>query len=412
MTVSLPIAFFLFLINTFSVSSSGNGGIISFLNGRVIDERGFPIQGVKVLTGGTEKITDLNGNFSFQNIGTPYDITIAERYTSTAVMYKELTVVNPELVLFGEQNEYFANAVNLNIRFPKIPEGSSSIIKFISKSVFTSTQADVSEGDSIESISVSWPLNRNNLEGELMFIMKNKEVFQYVKRQAISISKGRNSYDINFDTKKERKLTNSNLKLYFYDKSYEVNKLKLSVNFFNYDKNSDINLAQEYGSGNIFKMIIPDKFSESVKFKITGIAESKNGQGFISYNYASPGEAVKVAGESPPEPETPLNNFLAVDGDTRFSYSAGTGAGIYVLEFKSTNPVLNFFIVTRERETYFKYLSRSEFNSSNISFDWRVRKYLTYFNTDDFVKPALFKNDFSYKAVLYSQRRSFKTGYY
>lgn len=412
MILRLLILLLLILLNFFPLKTFGTEKIISFINGRVIDERGFPIQGVKVLTGGMEKITDLNGNFNFQNISTPYDLTIAERYTNTAVMYKELTIINPELVLFGEPSEYFANVIKLNIRFPKNPEGSSSIIKFISKSVFTSTQGDASEGDSMLNLTVWWPLNRNNIEGELIMLQKNNDGFQFLKRLPVNFSKSRNFYDVDFDTKKERKLSSSNLKLFFHDKSYEVNKLKLSVNFFNYDKNAEINIADEYGSSSIFKLVIPDKFSESVKFKVTGIAESKNGKGFISYNFASPGGALKIVGETPPEPETPLNNFLAVDGDTRFSYSTGTGAGIYVVEFKSINPVINFFIVTRERETYFKYLSRSEFNSSNVTFDWRVRKYLTYFNTDDFVKPLLFKNDFSYKAILYSQRRSFKTGYY
>ncbi|MBV6478886.1 MAG: hypothetical protein HGGPFJEG_01643 [Ignavibacteria bacterium] len=396
----------------FSKTALCGNTVISFLNGRVIDERGFPIQGVKVIIENLEKLTDINGSFSFQNIISPYEVTIAERYTNTAVIYKELTVTNPDLVLFGDMGEYFANKVHLNIKISKISESSSSTIKFISTNAFTSTQEEVSEGDSLVKLTVSWPINRNSIEGELILIQKNDKGYQFLKRQNISLNKGRNNYEITFDTKKEKKLNSSNLKLFFYDKNYKINKLKLSLNFFNYDKNAEINLAEEYGNSSSIKIVIPDKFTESIKFRVTGIAESENGKGFISYNYASPEEQIKVVNETPPELETPLNNFLAVDGDTRFSYSSGTGAGIYVLEFKSFNPVMNFFIVTRERETYFRYLSRSEFNSANISFDWRVRKYITYFNTDDFVKPSIFKNDFSYKAVLYSQRRNFKTGYY
>ena len=386
--------------------------VMSFVNGRVTDERNFPLSGIKVLIGISEKTTDQNGNFNFSNISTPYDITIAERRTSTAVIYKGLTISNPALILFGDSVKQYSNEVTLNTFFPKIPEGNSSIIKFISKSEFESYQTEAVTGDSSKNIIIRWPLNRSSLTGELIYIQKKKDNYQYLKRKSVTLNKNVTFQEADFYSVKERKLSSSEIKLYFPVKKFEFSRIILTASFFNYDKNSGIDLDEENGNSESYKISVPDKFSESFKIKITGMAESKDGSGFVNYNYASPGEALKIVTESPPKQETPSDNILAVDGNTRFSYSSGTGAGIYVIEFKSKLPEMNFYIVTREKETYFTYLSRDEFTSSNITFDWKVKKYLTYFNVDEFVKPVVFMNDFSYKAILFSGKRSFKTGFH
>ncbi len=74
---------------------------------------------------------------------------------------------------------------------------------------------------------------------------------------------------------------------------------------------------------------------------------------------------------------------------------------------------MNFYIVTSSRSAYLTFLSRKEFKKGvSIEFKWNVKKYLTYFSVNDFVKPKEFNNDIGYKAVLYSKERTFKTGYY
>ena len=163
---------------------------------------------------------------------------------------------------------------------------------------------------------------------------------------------------------------------------------------------------------NQFRISVPDNLSITFKFRITGFAKRKDGTEFLNTSYASPGNNLKIESENAPELQTPQNNSLSIDGDTRFSYSVGSGAGIYVVEFRSKNPSMRFFIVTDRNEVYLNYLSRNEFKNGSIQFEWIVRKFLTYFNVDEFVKPPVFKNDFAYKAVMISSRRYFKTGFY
>jgi hypothetical protein len=74
---------------------------------------------------------------------------------------------------------------------------------------------------------------------------------------------------------------------------------------------------------------------------------------------------------------------------------------------------MKYFVVTNETAGRLSLLSRPEFsNTRNLVFSWRVRKYLTYFSVDEFVRPNVFKNDLGYKGVLYSTGRSFRTGYF
>ena len=65
-------------------------GYLGFVNGTVIDERNFPLENIKVIINGVETDTDRFGKFSLVNIPTPYDVTIADRLTSTAVIYKNI----------------------------------------------------------------------------------------------------------------------------------------------------------------------------------------------------------------------------------------------------------------------------------------------------------------------------------
>ncbi len=104
---------------------------------------------------------------------------------------------------------------------------------------------------------------------------------------------------------------------------------------------------------------------------------------------------------------------MGANGKTEFSYSIGSGTGVFVISFHSFYPDMNFYIVTSERTSNLNYLSRTEFSRINsVEFKWNVTKHLTYFSVNEFVKRKEFKNDVGYKAVLYSNERTFKTGYF
>lgn len=389
-----------------------NPSVIQFISGKVVDERGFPIPYIKVITGKNETQTDIAGKFNFMNIPVNYDITIAERYSSTAVIYKELTVSNPNLVFFGEIEDNYSNFIKLKIRFPKLLSGETGYFKFISQDVFENKVSEAKEGDSIVNMSVKWPMYQNVLKGQVVYISKNDSGYRFIKFRQIILDKFKKSQDIKYDSKPGSKITTSKLNIYFPDDYYFSKDFSVSTDFFNYDKSSGIKFFEDESSDNQFRISVPDNLPMTFKLRITGYARRKDGTEFLNTSYASPGNNIKIESENPPELLTPQNNILSADGNTRFSYSSGSGAGIYVAEFRSKNPAMRFFIVTGRNEVYLNYLSRNEFGSGSIQFEWSVRKFTTYFNVDEFVKPPVFKNDFGYKAVTLSSRRYFKTGFY
>lgn len=389
-----------------------NPSVIQFISGKVVDEKGFPIPYIKVITGKNETQTDIAGKFNFMNIPVNYDITIAERYSSTAVIYKELTVSNPNLVFFGEIEDNYSNFIKLKIRFPKLLSGETGYFKFISQDVFENKVSEAKEGDSIVNMSVKWPMYQNVLKGQVVYISKNDSGYRFIKFRQIILDKFKKSQEIKYDSKPGSKITSSKLNIYFPDDYYFSKDFSVSTDFFNYDKSSGIKFFEDESSDNQFRISVPDNLPMTFKLRITGYARRKDGTEFLNTSYASPGNNIKIESENPPELLTPQNNILSADGNTRFSYSSGSGAGIYVAEFRSKNPAMRFFIVTGRNEVYLNYLSRNEFGSGSIQFEWSVRKFTTYFNVDEFVKPPVFKNDFGYKAVTLSSRRYFKTGFY
>jgi hypothetical protein len=384
----------------------------AFVSGRVIDERGFPVPYVKIIAGGKETQTDASGKFSILDLPLPYDLTAAERYSSTAVIYGNLSVSNPDIVLFGKPKKDYSNFVKAKVSFAKIPEGGSAVIKFISKDIFESGEEICKEGDSSVSIIVRWPFNQNSLRGQIAYIYKDKSGFKSSKFSEAVFYRDKKTTEFRIKSGSGNKIASSVISVYFPGNDYSEKGFSLSADFFNYYKNSGVVFFENEGSESQFRTEVPDNLPMTFKLKVRGYAYKKDGSGFENYFYTSPGSIVKIETETPPELLTPSDNFLAVDGNTRFSYSSGTGAGIYVLQLSSINRDLNFFIVTGEREAKLGYLSRKEFRNENVQFRWKVRKYITYMTVDEFVKPSIFNNDFGYKAVITSAEKSFKTGYY
>ncbi len=394
------------------IYSASSKDISFFLNGKVTDERKFPVPYVKVIYGTKEVLTDRYGKFMLPNVSFPYTLTIAEKTSSTAVIYKDLTITNPELYIFGDLKEQFSNYVQLKVRFPKIPEGGSAVIKLISQDVFECKEAKASEGDSTVNLNILWPVSENYLNGEIVFLLRDEKGFQNIKFTKVSVYKNDRNKTVRINNKKGKALSTSAINVYQPASKSLKTDFNVSLNFFNYNLNSIIKFSENPDGAIKTHIWVPDKLSVTNKILVTGFGRFSNGSGYAGLNYVSPGAELKLYPETPPELFTPSDNYLGAAGNTNFSYSLGSGTGIYVIEFKSANPYLNLYVVTSERQSTLNYLSRNEFKNFSTQFTWSVKKYLTYFNTDEFVRPKVFKNDFSYKAVLYSDKRKFKTGFY
>jgi len=399
------------LNNTYSKDRSDR--VAAYISGRVIDERNFPVPFVKVIINATEAETDKEGKFKILNVPKPYDLTIAEKSTATAIIYKSLSIDNPELIFFGKPNTKDANSAVISVTFPEIPVGSSAILKFISTDVFYSEDIEVFSGEKSKTLLVYWPQSKKSLNGSVIFLQKNNTTYEQFKDKVVSLYKNTIPFKANITNLSSSNTETSELVVYLPFKDYISKGYSIYADFFAYNRNSQVLLTKE--EGNIFrtKSIIPSILPIAYRLKVMGFVEYKDGSGFVNSEYSQPGTTINLTTETPPEPQTPTDKFLGANGNTEFYYSIGSGTGIYVLQYHSFYPSMNFYIVTGERSAYLTYLSRKEFRKGlSVEFKWKVKKYLTYFSVNDFVKPKEFNNDIGYKAVLYSKERTFKTGYY
>lgn len=409
--------FYLIIISIFFELSinikESKAGYLSYVAGTVVDERNFPLQNIKVIINGVETDTDRFGKFRLLNIPSPYDVTIADKYSSTAVIYKDINIDNPELILFGTVIDKDLNSAFINVKFPEVPVKSTAILKFISQDEFTSKIVEAFSGNNNKTIPVYWPQTKSTISGKIIFIQKDTYKYESYIEKNITLSRSNIPVKTNLSSANAVNPKTSTITVNSPGKNFSGKSVIVYADFLDFSKNSEIELYNDVGSLNSVNCLIPELVSFSGKYKVKSNIKFKDGSGYETYSFAKPNSKVKIQNESPPELQTPTDNFLGANGNTEFYYSLGSGTGIYVIQFKSVNTNLNFYIVTRERNTYLSYLSREEFKrSGSVEFKWRVNKYLTYFSVDDFVKPSAFKNDIGYKAILYSQERTFKTGYY
>ncbi|MEO8209619.1 MAG: hypothetical protein ABI840_03575 [bacterium] len=387
--------------------------ISNYVGGRVLDERNFPVPFVKIIIRGVEAETDWFGRFKILNVTFPYDAIIAESATSTAVIYKNLSIDNPDFILFGKPNTRNANSAILSINFPEIPTGSSAVIKFISTDIFYCEDIEVFTGEKRKTLIVYWPAAKKTINGNIIFLQKNPAEYEVYQDIATSIYKREDPFNLKFNKNSGKNTRTSNLNVYLPLKDFRVKGYTVFADFLAYSRNAELMLTRQ--EGNIFntKSIIPSNLPLSYRLKVSGFVDYPDGSGFVSYIYSKPGATVNLTTETPPELQTPTDKYLGAAGNTEFYYSLGSGTGIFVVQYHSFYPEMDFYIVTGERTAFLNYLSREEFKrASSVEFKWNVRKYLTYFSVDDFVKPKEFNNDVGYKAVLYSSERTFKTGYF
>lgn len=409
--------FFLFSLLFFSPADNRSGltentGRLPLVSGRVIDERNFPIPYAKVIINGLELQTDAIGRFSNFNITFPYDVIVAERYTNTAVLYRGLTISDPDLVLFGEPDDRNFSRAELNVKFSPLPDTADAVVTFISRETMVCPTEKAGAGSENVKLGIQWPSSQSSIRGDVVMLRRYQNGYELYRKKSVLLSRGSRNETI-MPSKPELNLDSKAGKVFSNLGEYYRSKYEVALDFTDFSKNSILKIFEGGINRGKNSAELPAKLPSTVRLRVSTYAENRSGSKFLSYYFASPGQDLKLSDEFLPELVVPSDGFLGATSRTEFRYTVGSGAGIYVLEFRSRSPDMKFYVVTSESSSGFPFLSRPEFkNLGSVSFNWRVRKYLTYFSVDEFVRPNIFKNEVGYKGVLYSTGRSFRTGYF
>ena len=82
--------------------SGGGAGSVVTVTGKVVGANGQAVASVPVVVSGKASTnTDASGNFSIANVTTPYDISVVNATSKSAIVYKGLTRTDPTLMFFG-----------------------------------------------------------------------------------------------------------------------------------------------------------------------------------------------------------------------------------------------------------------------------------------------------------------------
>lgn len=104
--------------------------------GKVLDERYFPVPNISIaITGGGSATTSSNGKFTISTDDWTYDLLLYDLSANIGVLYKGLTVKNPELIFYGLTASKNINTEFVKVEFPNIPGGRSVILKFLAEYV-------------------------------------------------------------------------------------------------------------------------------------------------------------------------------------------------------------------------------------------------------------------------------------
>ncbi|MCX6163972.1 MAG: hypothetical protein NTU73_03790 [Ignavibacteriae bacterium] len=397
----------LIFILIFSVNITNAGTDIS---GKVLDERYFPVPGLTLFfTGGVSTKTNNDGKFKITLDKSTYDVFIYDYSNLNGAVYRNLTTPTPELTLFGSTSSKYVNTDIMKVNFNPVPQGKTVIIKFISDQIFSSKEVVASSGEKTKLITVDYPSTKDYINGRIIYLEKSPQSYDKFSEKSVTIMKDNLTQSVMFDSNSYySKPGDSYLTIYLPGQESEKKSFDVYADFLSLHRNSELLMNTTEGDIVSTKILVPQTLPYGYRIKITGSCQFKGGSGYDSYFYSYPGASYNINSEIPPLLDSPQDKLYTVNDNTIFSYEWGSGTGVYVVHFHCFDPVGDFYVVTTDRNIK-SPLSSVKDILKGTEFSWTVSKYLTYVSMDSFVRPKDFANDVGYRAITYSNMRTFRT---
>lgn len=393
------------LVFSFNTANAGTD-----ISGKVLDERYFPVPGLTLFfSGGASTKTNNEGKFKISLDKSTYDVFIYDYSNLNGVVYRNLTTTTPELTLFGSTSSKYVNTDIMRVNFNPVPQGKTVIIKFISDQIFSSKEVVASSGEKMKLITVDYPSTKDYINGRIIYIEKSPQSYDRFSEKSVTIMKDNLTQSVMFDSNSYySKPGDSYLTIYPPGQESEKKSFDVYADFLSLHRNSELLMNTTEGDIVSTKVLVPQTLPYGYRIKITGSSQFKGGSGYDSYFYSYPGATYNINSETPPLLDSPQDKLYTVNDNTIFSYEWGSGTGIYVVHFHCFDPVGDFYAVTTDRNIK-SPLSSVKDILKGTEFSWTVSKYLTYVSMDSFVRPKDFANDVGYRAITYSNMRTFRT---
>ena len=350
----------------------------STVNGKVYNYQHQPISNIKVTAGGQSVFTSEDGSFTINSLTFPYDIVVTDSNRRIATVFKGISTGNITLPIDDQFNSNFDSKIRVKIPLSIIQSGSLGKILFTDGN-YLNYNSDITTYDTGAVIRI---YNSKPVTGKLIVLTFKKDnngritsYENYGESSEIQILPGiTNRYQ--FDSldltlnPSEQTVTGSFEK----PEGYDAVTSNFSLSFS--PKKTYFSNGAFTGIGSfIFNFLIPggipSGFNTLVNNYSNGGELGSSSGDFIVYPNTANRPEVKLA----PAVISPEDHSTTVNNSTEFTYSAGTGDGIYIVSFHNFFRDVRYKIVTSKTSVTMEGLEDLGFGYiNNNDFYWSVSK--------------------------------------
>lgn len=386
-------------------NSSGN------VNGKVTDVNGFPIGGATVLIGSTIATSGADGSFTINSVTAPYNlkVLVGSGSTPTGAYYQGLTSFSPQIFAGGTSG--VSSSTALSVTIPVLGVDQRAVVIF-TDNANVHTSMEISSPTVTANLNVKW-VSGSSINGKIIVL-----VYTFVAGQISAFNKYGET-NITLVNGSPANVTITSAQLSVTPQNSTISGTLSLPSGYTTPKSL---LVLKFGTGNIangaiigneimgttFNFVVPAVLTSSVRIGIQGQASGSTGEYTFKYDTVQAGSSGKVITlESAPGLTTPPNGQTAVDTATNFSYSAGSGTGIYIVIFNGTGRTFAVF-TNSTSATIPNFSSIGLGIGTNVNYTWSVQKY-NVSSVNDLVTGPISTNAVLTSTAI-SATRTFVTG--
>lgn len=385
----------------------------STVNGKIVDFRGAGIGGATVWIDSNIATSNFDGTFSINNIEAPYNVKVVQTDgpNSYGYYFENISNFSPNLYVQAGSSSAFQGTFNITIP-PMVANQRASVFVTDNGSFQNNTQINFPTTNTI--LNMTW--NEGNQKSAkiivLVYTMVGGDIVSYDKygeKDTVITSGGTVNYtftapEVSLDPGEAS--ISGNVVL---PGGYSVPKATTFILFAGQGSLTTRTLIGNQLLSNAFALMVPTGLPTTPKVGIFAEGSGNDGQYVYENFQLLPGSAGNNLNLSAsPVLGTPINNATGVNLMTDFSFSAGSGTGMY---FIYIDGVTKDFVINTNN-TGFKIPDFSQFGLSMVNgetYSWTVAKVISVGSVNDFVSTSLNSNT-SYSGVSTTQSRTFTFG--
>lgn len=385
------------------------------VSGKVINSFGSGVVSATISIGDSIKTTDANGNFSISGVKKPYDAKIIAS-GNRGYVYKGLTSTSPQL--FANGAVVTPNSAILNVTIPAVPAGQRATIIYTDQ-VHVQANTNVAPAGTTGTVNVLWS-GSANLTGKIIVIYYTRNAAgnitgyeKYGEKSGFVLNNGGTggatfvAADLTLNPGESNISGAQTAPAGFtsFDNSFGLIYTSPTTPT-SYSTNKEVDFVTTAA----FNFVVPTGLPTTPQFVISGrngIAAGGSVQKIIIPTGTLPLSGQNITFETAPGLTTPPNAATGIDTNTNFTFTTGSGTGIYEVTFLTAGKT--FVVYTTSTNTNIPNLNPFGLGiGAAANYTWNVKRYNGITSTDAFVTTPLDFNS-TYSSFARSDNRTFTT---